>query len=499
MAISSHYLLGFDVGSSSVKATVIDAETGLPVGSATSPQQEMPIRSDKPGWAEQDPEMWWTHVKNAVRAIKSRYNLDMGEIGAIGISYQMHGLVLVDKNLSVLRPSIIWCDSRAVGIGDQAFEALGAGYCLGHCLNSPGNFTASKLKWVKENEPSLYNRIHKMMLPGDYIAMRMTGLVQTTVSGLSEGIMWDFRENKISKKLLDYYGIDSNFIPDVVPTFSAHGELSKEAASELGLAPGTKISYRAGDQPNNAFSLNVLEPGEVAATAGTSGVIYGIGDKAFYDEKSRVNTFVHVNHDAGRERYGVLLCLNGTGILNSWMKRNMASANVSYDDMNRIASEAPIGADGLLALPFGNGAERILENKDIGAHIGGLNFNRHNQSHVLRAGQEGIVYALNYGFAIMKKMNLQIERIKAGKANMFLSPLFREAFATVTGAAVELYNTDGSQGAARGAGVGAGIYPSLKEAFRGLKTLEVIEPDVRKAERYAEAYQKWLAYLNEHL
>lgn len=492
-------MLGFDIGSSSVKVTALDAESGVVAGAAASPKQEMPISSEKPGWAEQDPEMWWTHVKNALAEVISRYNIGKDQILAVGISYQMHGLVLVDKNLKVLRPSIIWCDSRAVEIGNRAFQDLGMEYCLGHCLNSPGNFTASKLKWVKDNEPSLYGKIYKMMLPGDYIAMRMTGMVQTTVSGLSEGIMWDFKENKISGRLLDYYGIDPSLLPPTVPTFSIHGELTRQAANELGLTPGIKISYRAGDQPNNAFSLNVLEPGEVAATAGTSGVVYGITGQPSYDEKSRVNAFVHVNHSEAVRRYGVLMCLNGTGILNSWLKRNVVASDAGYDEMNRLAAKAPIGSGGVMVLPFGNGAERILENKEIGSVVGGINFNIHDQSHLLRAGQEGIVFALNYGFNIMKQMDLQISKVKAGEANMFLSPVFREAFACVTGAPVELYNTDGSQGAARGAGVGAGIYSSFKDAFSGLKAVKSVEPDVQKQEQYKEAYEKWLQFLKMHL
>jgi xylulokinase len=499
MKNSTQYLLGLDIGSSSVKATVIDAESGKLIGSATSPKQEMPINSAKAGWAEQDPNMWWLHVKNAVAEIKSRVGNEMEKVAAIGISYQMHGLVLVDKNQNVLRPSIIWCDSRAVETGKKAFQDLGPEYCLGHCLNSPGNFTASKLKWVKENEPSIYEKIHKMMLPGDFIAMRLSGEIQTTISGLSEGILWDFKESKVSDKLLDYYGISREFIPEIVPTFSIHSQLTSQAARELGLKSGIPISYRAGDQPNNAFSLNVLNPGEVAATAGTSGVVYGIGDQPYYDEQSRVNTFVHVNHTKEMQRYGVLLCVNGTGILNSWLKKNVAGPDLPYVEMDKMAIARPIGSDGLSILPFGNGSERILENKDIGAHINGLSFNRHDQGHIFRAAQEGIVFALNYGFNIMKNMNLKINKVKAGNANMFLSPLFKEAFANITGATVELYNTDGAQGAARGAGVGAGIYNSYQEAFNGLQSLSVVEPDKQKQERYNEAYNRWQQYLNYHL
>ena len=487
-------LLGYDLGSSSVKATLIRAQTGEVVSSASYPKQEMPMKSKKPGWAEQKPEDWWTNIKNATKELLLKSRTPKDNIKAIGISYQMHGLVLVDKNQNVLRPSIIWCDSRAVEIGKKAFHDLGAEYCLSHYLNSPGNFTASKLKWVKEKEPEIFDQIHKAMLPGDYIAMKMTGEINTTTSGLSEGIFWDFKSKSIADKLLDYYGIDKNVLPEIVDTFSVQGQLSTSAALELGLKEGTKISYRAGDQPNNAFSLNVLNPGELAATAGTSGVVYGIIDSPEYDPLSRVNTFVHVNHTKKAERYGVLLCVNGTGILNRWLQKFIVEG-ATYDDMNEMACEAPIGADGLSFIPFGNGAERIMENNDIGAKISGLNFNRHNQSHIIRAGHEGIVFALNYGFNIMKEMGMELKTIRAGHANMFLSPLFSEAFANIASVTVELYNTDGAQGAARGAGIGAGVYNNYGEAFRSLKSIKTIEPSPTLFGAYEDAYENWLKNL----
>lgn len=488
-------LLGYDLGSSSIKATLIRESNGEVLASATYPKQEMPMISKKPGWAEQKPDDWWKNIKNATQEILLKTRIDKENIKAIGISYQMHGLVLVDKNQNVLRPSIIWCDSRAVEIGKKAFHDLGVEFCLENYLNSPGNFTASKLKWVKENEPEIYEQVYKAMLPGDYIAMKMTGEINTTIPGLSEGIFWDFKSKSIANKLLGYYRIDSDIVPDIVDTFSVQGHLSAIAAIELGLKEGTKISYRAGDQPNNAFSLNVLNVGEVAATAGTSGVVYGIIESPEHDPLSRVNTFVHVNHQKKRERYGVLLCVNGTGILNNWLQKNMVEGT-SYDEMNEMAMRAPIGADGLSFIPFGNGAERIIENHDIGARLSGLNFNRHNQSHVLRAGQEGIVFAMNYGFNIMKEMGMELKTIRAGNANMFLSPLFREAFANITSATVELYNTDGAQGAARGAGVGAKIYANYEEAFRGLKSIETIEPSPPLFGAYEDAYENWLKNLN---
>jgi xylulokinase len=491
-------LIGYDVGSSSIKATLLEAESSKVLATATCPQKELEIIAKSLGWAEQHPLVWWDNVKSATQQIKAKAKFDAGDVKAIGISYQMHGLVAVDENKEVLRPAIIWCDSRAVQIGRKAARDIGEEKCLKQLLNSPGNFTASKLKWVMENEPEIYSRIYKIMLPGDYIAMKMTDRIKTTPSGLSEGILWDFQEQGLADIVLDYYGIAEELIPKVVPTFSVQGELTKEAVDELGLKVGTIVSYRAGDQPNNALSLNVLNPGEIAATAGTSGVVYGISDKPDYDSKSRVNTFVHVNHTSERPRYGVLLCLNGTGILNSWLKHNIAGS-LDYDQMNELAGAVDVGCDGLAILPYGNGAERTLENKNIGALVYGLNFNTHNRAHLLRAAQEGIVFALNYGLEIMRKVGVQVRTVRAGDANMFLSPLFGQAFATVTDSVVELYNTDGSQGAARGAGIGAGIYKKTGDAFAGLKPIKTIEPNAKLAPAYRKAYQSWESILKYEL
>lgn len=490
------YLLGYDIGSSSIKASLIDSETGNTVGSATSPSRELKIQSPKTGWAEQDPDVWWTHIVKANHQLIEQNEINTEQISAIGITYQMHGLVAVDRNGRPLRPSIIWCDSRAADIGNRAFKDLGQESSLENYLNSPGNFTASKLKWVQENEPELYSQIYKIMLPGDYIGMKLTGEICTTVSGLSEGIFWNYKTNSVANELLDYYQISNDLLPDAKSCFEEHGRLTEDAAETLGLKKGTKVTYRAGDQPNNAFSLNVLNPGEVAATAGTSGVVYGISDKPVYDPQSRVNTFVHVNHTEKNSSYGVLLCINGTGILNSWLRQNLAiDHSLSYEEMNSRAQEIPVGADGVSVLPFGNGAERILENADVGASIYGLNFNRHTNSHLLRAAQEGIVYSLNYGFQIMKEMGMRTDTVKAGHANMFLSPLFRDAFVQTTGAQLELYDTDGAAGAARGAGIGAGIYNSADEAFGGLTRIDIIEPDEKKQSAYRDAYEHWLEKL----
>ena len=485
------YLLGYDIGSSSVKASLVNAESGKCVSSAFFPKTEAEIIAVKPGWAEQNPESWWENLKLATQAVLTKSGVDARDIKAIGISYQMHGLVCVDKNGQVLRPAIIWCDSRAVPYGQKAIEMLGEEMCLSHLLNSPGNFTASKLAWIKENEPAIYERIDKIMLPGDYIAMRLSGTICTTISGLSEGMFWDFKNGRIADFLMNHYGFDSSLIADIKSTFSEQGRVNAAAACELGLKEGTSITYRAGDQPNNALSLNVFNPGEIASTAGTSGVVYGVNGEVNYDPTSRVNTFAHVNHSAEQTRLGVLLCINGTGILNSWVKRTVAPEGISYNDMNVLAAQAPIGSAGLSILPFGNGAERMLENKETGCSVQGINFNLHEKSHIVRAAQEGIVFSFKYGIDIMEQMGISIQKIHAGKANMFLSPLFREMLAGVTGAVIELYDTDGSVGAAKGAGIGAGIYKDNNEAFATLEKVEVIEPKLADREAYAGAYGRW--------
>ena len=487
------YLLGYDIGSSSVKGSIVDAQTGKTVAFASYPSHEAIIISKQPGWAEQDPSMWWGNLKVVTARLLEGINAK--DIAAIGISYQMHGLVCIDKERNVLRPSIIWCDSRAVPYGEKAKEDLGEAWCLQHLLNSPGNFTAAKLAWVKENEPELYKRIWKIMLPGDYIAMRLTGTVCTTVSGLSEGIFWDFHANRTSEALLGYFGFNDTLLPPVKPTFGVQGLLSRTAAEELGLAEGTPVTYRAGDQPNNALSLNVFNPGEIASTAGTSGVVYGVIDTVNYDPKSRVNTFAHVNHKADAPRLGVLLCINGTGIMNSWTRRQVALEGVTYPQMNELAASIPIGSEGLSILPFGNGAERLLENHNPGCSFHGLDFNHHTRAHIMRAAQEGIVFAFQYGIEIMQQMGLKVDKIHAGRANMFQSKVFRDTLAGVSGAVIELYDTEGSAGAAKGAGIGAGIYKDNREAFSTLERLDVITPS--HEQEYRAAYERWKSYLNK--
>ena len=491
------YLLGYDIGSSSIKAALVEVSSGKTIRVVQHPETEMDIIAHQTGWAEQEPALWWDHFCQATKKLLNQTGVAGNAIKGIGISYQMHGLVLIDKAQQVLRPSIIWCDSRAVDIGERAFKDLGPDKCLNHFLNSPGNFTASKLKWVKDNEPEIYSRIDKMMLPGDYIAMKLTGKVCTTPSGLSEGILWDFKKNEVATSLLDHYGLKHQFIPTIVPTCSLQGIVTDEAAASTGLFTGTPVAYRAGDQPNNALSLNVLEPGEIAATGGTSGVVYGIIDKPVYDEASRVNSFAHVNYTDTQERIGVLLCINGAGIQYSWMKQQIARDNISYTNMEKMASAVPIGSEGLRILPFGNGAERMLGNENVGAQINNLQFNLHTRAHFYRAGLEGIAFSFVYGIQVLKEMGFDIKVMRVGNDNLFQSKIFATTIANLVDCEITVVETTGAVGAAKAAGLKTGFYKTLKEAIG--KNGELMTYYPQKNKEYEPAYQIWKADLEKNI
>lgn len=488
-------LLGIDVGTSFIKVSVVDSESRQVVADAQFPDAEVDIISQHPGWAEQSADQWWENVKQAILKCNSSGKYNPADIGAIGIAYQMHGLVLIDSEGHVLRNSIIWSDSRTLDIGKKAFHEIGETYCLSNLLNAPGNFTASKLAWVKKHESAIYEQIDKMMLPGDFIAFKFTGEVTTSRSALSEGIFWDFQEESVSEKVLDYFGFDRNMIPSIQPVFSSHGFLKEKVAARLSLTTGIPVTYKAGDQPNNALSLNVLQPGEVAATAGTSGVIYGVSDQLTYDPESRINSFVHVNHTKEEKRIGVLLNINGAGIFNRWIK-SITGAVPTYESLNLEAESVAPGSEGLLAIPFGNGAERMLGNRWTGAQFRNIDLNIHDLSHMARSIQEGVAFAFRYGLDIMRENGIHPSIIRVGKSNMFLSKVFREAFVNVTNVPVELHHTNGSVGAALGAGIGAGYFTE-NDLHDDTDRTEICRPD--NVSLYDELYGNWKQVLEREL
>ncbi|REE05824.1 FGGY family carbohydrate kinase [Marinoscillum furvescens] len=490
------YLIGYDIGSSSIKAALVDARTHQTVKVVQYPETEMDMISRQSGWAEQQPELWWQNLCFATKKLLTSVSIDRKEIKSVGLSYQMHGLVLINEQKRPLRPAIIWCDSRAVSIGDKAFEDLGFQYCLGSCLNSPGNFTASKLKWVKDHEPEAYESAYKFLLPGDYISMQLTDNIYTTISGLSEGILWDFKSKDIAWEVLDYFELNHKLVPEVIGAFDVQGYVTREASEYTGLPEGISVTYRAGDQPNNALSLNVVNPGEMAATCGTSGVVYGVVDKPRFDEKSRVNAFAHANYTVDNERIGVLLCINGAGMQYSWMKHQVALSGRKYDDMERMSASIPIGSDGLCILPFGNGAERILENKNINSQVINLQFNRHTRAHMYRAALEGVAFSFVYGINLLKDMGLEVSTLRVGNDNMFQSEIFSTTIASLLDCSIEVVETTGAIGAAKASGVGAGIYQDLEEALGQVAPYMTFEPTLNRAS-CEQAYHFWLSNLEK--
>jgi xylulokinase len=490
------YFIGYDLGSSSLKTALVDSKSGEVLDVVRTPREELGIDAPEAGWAEQDPELWWECICMGTRDLFSKTNVAPEDVIGIGIAYQMHGLVALDASGRPVRPSIIWCDSRAVPVGEQTFRELGEDLCRTRLLNEPGNFTATKLRWMQQHEPEAFNRTKTLMLPGDYIAFKLTGRRQTTASGLSEGILWDFRKSEPAYWLLDHWGIPTTLIPEIVPTFSNQAQVSEDAARATGLAPGTPILYRAGDQPNNAFTLNVMEPGKVAATGGTSGVLYGITDNPEVGELRRFNHFAHVNHAPDHMRIGQLLCINGAGSLYRWLKDQLGVSD--YRQMNALASEIPVGSEGLQCFPFGNGSERMLENRALEAGFTGIQFNRHRKGHLCRAALEGIAFAFRYGMELMQEQGLPFDTIRAGNDNLFQSVIFTNTLAALGQTPIELYRVTGAVGAARACMVSEHGLEDTMQRASDRDYLETLLPP-KNAEAYLEAYSKWKCELQNQI
>jgi xylulokinase len=481
--------IGFDIGSSFVKAALVEVETGKPIARARVPEVEIPMEAQQLGWAEQHPNLWWQYLCEATQKLLTETDINAEQISSIGISYQMHGLVLVDRDLNPLRKSIIWCDSRATSYGEKAFEKLGKGYCKDHLLNSPGNFTASKLAWVIENEPELYQKAYKLMLPGDFLAAKLSGIPQTTITGLSEGIFWDFKNDQASQALFDHYKIDQSLVPEVVDNFTVQATVSNAGAQATGLKEGTPITYRAGDQPNNAYTLGARKAGDVVATGGTSGVVYALTDQLSGNELTKVNTFAHVNYQPQQKMFGKLLNLNGAGIQYRWLHQLMGE--VGYEKLNEMAQQAPIGSNGLQVFPFGNGAERMLDNKIVNGHISNINFNIHDNNHMVRATLEGIAFAMIYGIEILKNDGVDIENLKVGNDNLFLSDVFSKTIADTLGISIQMLEATGAEGAAK-----ASISnPHQTQNNDNINITKTIKPNPKLQVESIASFEKWKTQL----
>ncbi len=471
--------LGIDIGSSSVKVALIDRE-GRAIAEVREPSQEMPMKSLQAGWAEQDPEMWWQYTCEAIEKITSQ--LETSDILSIGLAHQMHGLVLVDQQGNLLRDAIIWCDSRAVPYGSLLADHIGTKQCLDSMLNLPGNFTASKLAWIREHEPDIYKKIACVMLPGDYICYRLTGELSTTAGNLSEGCFWDFKGHRLSPKILEALGLSIDHFPAILQCMDNHG-VTRGQIDINGLPDEIPVCYKAGDQPNNAYALGVTEPGQVAGTGGTSGVIYAVTDKLVADPSQAVNSFAHFNHSSKTSRIGILLCINSVGILYAWMRRMLG--DLSYGHMEELASRAPVGSDGLAIIPFGNGAERMLGNQPSSASIHGIQLNRHDQSHLIRAALEGLAFSYAHGIEKMRALGVEIHHFRVGNDNLFQSEIFAQSLADLSQCEIEVIECSGAVGAARGGAHGGGHQLAIQDQIHFTYSPRPLSDSL------SEAYQQW--------
>lgn len=433
--------LGIDVGTSSVKVSIV-GEDGVILASATAPaSSERAINSPNPNWAEQNPEDWWEDAQQAILNLPLEARL---QVEAIGIAYQMHGLVLVDSQFQPVRPSIIWCDGRNIQESQILAESLGLDALENRLLNKPGTLTLAKLAWVAEHEPETLAKAHTFGLPGDFIAYKLTGEWSTTKSGYSEMVGWDFGASIPFEEGFRKAGWKLP-LPEARPNLEEGAPIQKVIAEKLGLPPSARVTYRAGDQPNNAFGLGVLQQGETAISAGTSGVLYGIGDSSPGLHEG-INRFLHVN-----SQIGVLMCLNGVGSALAFARRTWFQ-NQSYEALSELASQAnPENCP--YFFPFGNGAERILSERAFSGFTE-LDFNRHNLPELARSVFEGIAFAYRLGSEKMEKAGCLSKVVNGTESGLLKSSFFAQLLANELQVELILSEGDGSTAAARGAALG---------------------------------------------
>ncbi|MFL6335582.1 MAG: xylulokinase [Pyrinomonadaceae bacterium] len=481
-------LLGIDVGTGGSRALVVD-ESGRVVASATVEHE--PFASPRTGWAEQDARDWWRASEAAVREVLQADGVSAEEIACVGLTGQMHGAVLLDERDEPLRPSIIWCDVRTHEQCRALTEQVGAERLI-QLVSNPAleGFTLPKMLWVREREPEVWGRVRSVLLPKDYVRLRLTGEKATDVADASGTLLFDVTHRKWSDEMLELAGLDRSLLPRAFESSEITGRVSAEGAKATGLLEGTPVVAGAGDQAAGAVGMGIVRPGAVSATIGTSGVVFAATDRPALDPKGRVHTFCH----AVPERWHVLGVSQGAGLSLRWFRDQFgAGADDGRDPYERLGEEAdtvPPGADGVLWAPYLMGERTPHLDPHARAALVGLNAS-HRRAHVVRAILEGVAFSLRDTFTIFEEMGVPVESIRLGGGGA-RSRVWRQIQADVYGREVELVEADegAAYGAALLAGVGGGAWTSVDDACAAaVRVRERTRPDAEGKRVMDESYK----------
>ena len=480
-------VLGIDVGTGGTRAVLLD-QAGRVLGAATA--EHAPMASPQLGWAEQDPRDWWRAARIAIRECLVKASAKANEVAAIGLSGQMHGLVMLDENGEVLRPALLWCDQRTEKECQGITERVGAKRLIELVANPAlTGFTLPKIWWVRAHEPQVWARARSLMLPKDYVRFKLTGARATDVADASGTLLFDVVNRRWSSEMLQASDLQPEILPQVFESPEITGRVSKDGAAASSLQEGTPVVAGGGDQAAGAVGMGIVEPGNVSATIGTSGVVFAATSRPVVEPQGRIHTFCH----AIPGRWHVMGVTQGAGLSLRWF-RDQFCVGASYDELMKEAAAAPAGADGLLWTPYLMGERTPHLDPNARGALVGLTA-QHTRAHVIRAILEGVAFSLRDTFTIFRDLGVPVKSIRLGGGGA-RSPLWQQIQADVYGMRVDLIAAEegAAYGAALLAGVGAGVWPSVETACETsvhvAKQVEPIAKNVELMNRRYEEYRK---------
>ena len=485
------HFLGIDVGTGGTRAVLVDA-SGKVVASESA--EHAPFRSTFAGWAEQDPEDWWRAAQQAIRAVLHAANCPAGDVRAIGLTGQMHGAVLLDSQGAVLRPSLIWCDTRSAPQCEWLDATLGRERIIElTCNPALPNFTLTKILWVREHEPEVFARIAHILCPKDYVRYRLSGRYAMDVQEASGTLLLDVTHRRWSTEMAEACGIPMKWLPELFESAEVCAEVSQQAAAATGLLAGTPIVAGAGDQGAGAVGMGILRPGSVSATIGTSGVVFAATDRPVRDPLGRLHTFCH----AVPGRWHVMGVTQAAGLSLRWVRDVLGPefgardqhAALPYEQLLTLAAQAPAGSDGVFWAPYLVGERTPHLDPNARAAFVGITA-AHGQAHLVRAVLEGVAYSLRDTFTLFAELDIPVRGVRLGGGGA-RGPLWRQIQADIYGRPVEILVAEegAAYGAALLAGVGAGQWPDVDTACDNcIKIAEQIEPDPAARFEYEQGY-----------